>query len=62
MEQAFKNRKQDTPMVSFYFTYEDVLKIKEFVRTNGIGNSKNATALHQLFFWKFARLGSMNLS
>ena len=49
IQEAFDNFKNDTPIMSFSFTYEEILEMKEFIRVNGIGNSKNPDALQQFY-------------
>ena len=52
IQKAFENSRNDTPIMSFSFTYEEILEMKEFIQVNGIGNSKNPDALQQ-FYDKF---------
>lgn len=51
---GFDNLKNDTPIAVYEFTYEEILEMKEFVNTNGIGNTKYPDALNR-FYEKFMR-------
>ena len=54
LKQALENLKNDTPVKSYSFTHEQVLEMKEFIETNGIGNSQNPDALSR-FYEQFMR-------
>ena len=47
--EAFENLKNDTPVMEFHFTHEDVLKAKEYIQEHGIGNSKEPDALSNFY-------------
>ena len=47
--QTFENLKNDTPVMEFHFTHEDVLKAKEYIQEHGIGNSKEPDALSNFY-------------
>ena len=49
IQDSFENSKNDTPMLRFYFTYEEILKMKEFVKENGVGNSRKEDALKRFY-------------
>ncbi len=59
MEEAFENSRNNTPEMSFYFEYEDILKMKEFIRENGIGNTVHEDALER-FYEQFMEPNTMN--
>lgn len=52
IKQAFENGRKNTPAARFYFTHEEVLAMKEFIRVNGIGSFRNTDILQQ-FYGKF---------
>ena len=54
LKQALENLKNDTPVKSYSFTHEQILEMKEFIETNGIGNSQNPDALSR-FYEQFMR-------
>ena len=54
IERAFENGKNNTPILSCYFKYEDILRMKEFVHENGVGNSVYENAL-ALFYEAFIK-------
>ena len=47
--ETFENLKNDTPVMEFHFTHEDVLKAKEYIQEHGIGNSKEPDALSNFY-------------
>ncbi len=47
--EAFENLKNDTPVMEFHFTHEDVLKAKEYIQEHGIGNSKEPDGLSNFY-------------
>lgn len=49
IKQAFENSRNNTPLMSFHFTHEEVLQMKEFVETNGIGNFNSSDALQRFY-------------
>lgn len=49
IKEAFENAKNDTPEEVYHFTHEDILEMKEFVRENGIGNTKSEDALSRFY-------------
>ncbi|MBQ8278250.1 MAG: S8 family serine peptidase [Roseburia sp.] len=49
IQKAFENSRNDTPMMSFHFTYEEMVRMKEFVQVNGVGNSKSESALRRFY-------------
>lgn len=49
IKQAFENSKNDTPIMSFHFEYEEILQMKEFIKENGIGNSVYDDALERFY-------------
>lgn len=59
IEEAFENSRNDTPEMSFYFEYEDILKMKKFICENGIGNSVHEDAL-QRFYEEFMEPNMVN--
>ena len=60
IQEAFDNLRNDTPISSFLFTFEEIMEMKEFIRINGIGNSQNKEALQQ-FYDKFMVPNIVNL-
>ena len=45
----FDNLKNNTPEATYEFTHEQVLRMKEFVEANGIGNTKSLDALTRFY-------------
>ena len=54
LKKALENLKNDTPVKSYSFTHQQILEMKEFIETNGIGNSKAPDALSR-FYEQFMR-------
>lgn len=49
IKEAFENLKNHTPERTYYFTHEDILQMKEFIRVNGIGNTRSEDALSRFY-------------
>ena len=49
LERAFANGRNNTPVVSYSFTYEQIQQMKAFVENNGIGNSESGDALQRFY-------------
>ena len=49
IKKTFENLKNGTPLMSLSFSYEEMLKMKEFIRVNGLGNTKYADALQRFY-------------
>ena len=49
IQKAFENSRNDTPIMSFVFSYEDILQMKKFIEINGIGNTKSKDALQRFY-------------
>lgn len=49
IQKAFENKRNDTSILSFSLTYEEILKMKEFIRLNGMGNTQNEDALLRFY-------------
>ena len=49
LEGAFENLRNDTPKMTFEFTHEDILAMKEFIRVNGFGNTRSPDALERFY-------------
>ena len=49
LESAFANSRNNTPIVSYTFTYEEIQQMKVFVENNGIGNSESGDALQRFY-------------
>ena len=49
LEKAFANSRSNKPEMSFFFSYEDILKMQDYVNTNGHGTTQNPDAL-RLFY------------
>ena len=49
LESAFANSRNNTPIVSYTFTYEEIQQMKAFVENNGIGNSESGDALQRFY-------------
>ncbi|MDD6058495.1 MAG: InlB B-repeat-containing protein [Clostridiales bacterium] len=49
IQEAFDNLRNNTPEMVFYFKYEDILKMKEFVDVNGVGTTKSEDALLRFY-------------
>ena len=47
--EAFHNLTNDTPVMEFNFSHEDVLRAKEYIQEHGIGNSKEPNALSNFY-------------
>ncbi len=47
--QAFENSRNDTPVLTYTFTHEEILEMREYVREHGIGNSKEEDALDNFY-------------
>ena len=54
LKKALENLKNDTPVKSYSFTHQQILEMKEFIETNGIGNSEAPDALSR-FYEQFMR-------
>ena len=52
IEEAFENSRNETPLWTFEFSYEEILEMKEYVQQNGIGNYQRENALQE-FYDKF---------
>lgn len=46
---AFENVANDTPVQSYMFSHEEILQMKDYVETRGVGNSKETDALQQFY-------------
>lgn len=46
---AFKNSRNNTPIETYYFTHDTILKMQEFVDQNGIGNIRSEDALKRFY-------------
>lgn len=49
IQKAFENSRNNTPLMSFFFTYEEIQKMKEFIRLNGIGNTESEDGLQRFY-------------
>ena len=49
LQQAFSNLQNDTPVASYKFDHDTILEMKEFVKNNGVGNSKSDDALSRFY-------------
>ena len=49
LESAFANSRNNTPLVGYEFTYEQIWQMKEFMENNGVGNSKSGDALQRFY-------------
>ena len=49
LEGAFANSRNNTPLVSYEFTYEQIQQMKEFKENNGVGNSESGDALQRFY-------------
>lgn len=52
--ECFERAKTDNPEQIWYFTYQDILDVQQFVADNGIGKTQDETAL-QKFYDTFKR-------
>ena len=49
LQQAFSNLQSDTPVASYKFDHNTILEMQEFVKNNGVGNSKSEDALSRFY-------------
>ena len=49
LTEAFENLKNDTPIESYYSTYEENLEMREYIDQHGFGNSKEPDALRGFY-------------
>lgn len=49
IEDAFRRSRENDPEMTFYFNYETILEMKQFVEENGIGNSIYDEALERFY-------------
>ncbi len=49
IKQTFENSRNDTPIATYTFTHEEILKMRDYVREHGIGNSKEEEALDNFY-------------
>ena len=49
LQQAFSSLQSDTPVASYKFDHDTILKMQEFVKNNGVGNSKSDDALSRFY-------------
>ena len=49
LQQAFRNLQSDTPVASYKFDHDTILEMQEFVKNNGVGNSKSDDALSRFY-------------
>lgn len=49
LRSALENLENDTSEKTYHFTHEDILKMKKFIRDNGVGNSRSADALTRFY-------------
>ena len=49
LEGAFANSRNNTSLVSYEFTYEQIQQMKQFVENNGVGNSESEDALQRFY-------------
>ena len=54
LESSLEHLKDDTPQQTYSFTYEEILRMKEFIDQNGLGNTESDDAL-QRFYDRFMR-------
>lgn len=49
LRSALENMENDTSEKTYHFTHEDILNMKQFIRDNGVGNSRSADALTRFY-------------
>ena len=49
LRSALENLENDTSEKTYHFTHEDILNMKQFIRDNGVGNSRSADALTRFY-------------
>lgn len=49
LQQAFNSLQSDTPVASYRFDHDTILEMQEFVKNNGVGNSKSDDALSRFY-------------
>ena len=49
LQQAFSNLQSDTPVASYKFDHDTILEMQEYVKNNGVGNSKSEDALSRFY-------------
>jgi len=49
LQSAFDNLRNGTPEMSFYFTHETILEMKQYIQDHGVGNAEEAGALQQFY-------------
>ncbi len=54
LRSALENLENDTSEKTYHFTHEDILNMKQFIKDNGVGNSRSADTLTR-FYQTFMR-------
>lgn len=49
LRSALENLENDTSEKTYHFTHEDILNMKQFIKDNGVGNSRSADALTRFY-------------
>ena len=49
LQEAFDNLKNDTPEMTFYFTHDTILSMKEYITEHGFGNIQEEDALQNFY-------------
>ena len=49
LRSVLENLENDTSEKTYHFTHEDILNMKQFIRDNGVGNSRSADALTRFY-------------
>ena len=49
LRSALENLENDTSEKTYHFTHEDILNMKQFIRDNGVGNSRSEDALTRFY-------------
>lgn len=49
LEKALNNLENNTPIMTFEFSFEDIKAMKEFIHAHGVGNSMESGALQQFY-------------
>lgn len=49
LEKTFENQKSGTPEETYTFSHADILKMQEYIKENGFGNTKSPDALEQFY-------------